>query len=86
MFFSFVAETPGGDVLPIALARLLKNVQLPDGYILLLVDLWLSYLRTDTNRLVKRSESPAPLTISRPEVSQSPSNEWIFASEGRLGS
>jgi hypothetical protein len=33
MFFSFVAETPGGDVLPIALDRLLKNVHLPDGYI-----------------------------------------------------
>jgi hypothetical protein len=82
MFFSFVAETQGGDVLPIALDRLLKNVHLPDRYILLPVDLWLSYLRTDTNRLVKRSESPAPLTMTSLDVSQSPSKEWIFASEG----
>jgi hypothetical protein len=86
MFFSFVAETAREDVLPVALTRLLKNVQLPDGYISLLVDLWLYYLRTNTNRPVKRSENPAPITMTSPELSHSPSKEWIFASEGRFRS
>jgi hypothetical protein len=32
------------------------------------------------------SPGPVPITMNRPEVSQSPSNERIFASAGRFGS